>query len=137
MTFLKKNYYNSDGSPSHTIVLSYQCFYNKNKDENTEYYGTIISFNNRINSKQDSPIFLLYGSWSVGLSQSFSDYSNLIILVNIQHLYEDSKWILCVSNRVNILFKQIFLPAAQCFIKLFLIFKASSIFYGKTISLTK
>ena len=105
MTFLKKNYYNSDGSPSHTIVLSYQCFYNKNKDENTEYHGTIISFKNRINSKQDSPIFLLYGSWIVGLSQSFSDYSNLIIFVNIQHLYENSKWILCVSNRVNIVFK--------------------------------
>ena len=34
-------------------------------------------------SKQGSSIFLLFGSLSVGLSQSFSDNSNLIILVDI------------------------------------------------------
>ena len=51
-------------------------------------------------------IFLLFGSWSMvcismfGLSQSFSDNSNLIILVDIQRLHENGKLILCFSNAV-------------------------------------
>ena len=83
------------------------------------YHGTFISFKIHLYSKQGSPIFLLFGSWNVGLSQSFSDNSNLIILVDIQRLHENSKWILCVSNGVYILFKINFLAATHCFIKLF------------------
>ena len=33
-----------------------------------------------------------------GWSQRFSDNSNLIILVDVQRLHENCKWILCVSN---------------------------------------
>ena len=33
-----------------------------------------------------------------GLSQSFSDISSLPILVGVQLLHENGKWILCVSN---------------------------------------
>ena len=49
---------------------------------------------------------------------------------------KNGKWILCVSNGVYTLFKTKFLAAPQCFIKLFLIFKASYIFYGETIPVT-
>ena len=74
-----------------------------------EYNGTFISFESHLYSRQGSPIFLLLGWWSVGLSQMFSDNCNLIILVDI----------LCVSNRVHILFKRSFLAAQHRFIKLF------------------
>ena len=33
-----------------------------------------------------------------GLRQSFSDNSNLIILVDVQRFHENGKWILCISN---------------------------------------
>ena len=39
---------------------------------------------------------------------SFSDNFGLIILVDIQHLYENDKRILCVSNWVYILLKKSF-----------------------------
>ena len=55
-----------------------------------------------------------------GLSQSFSDNSNLIILVDIQRFHENGNWILCVSNGVYILFKRSFLAALRFFIKLFI-----------------
>ena len=40
-----------------------------------------------------------------GLSQSFSDKSNLIILVDVQGLHENGKWILRIPNGFYILFK--------------------------------
>ena len=95
------------------------------KNENTEYHDTSISFKSHLYSKQVSPIFLLFGSWSVvfismfRLSQSFSDNSNLIILVDIQRLHENGTRISCVSNGVYILFKRSFLAVTHCFIKLF------------------
>ena len=45
---------------SYTIVSK-----QKKKNENTEYYGTFISFKSLLYSKQGSPVFLLFGSWSV------------------------------------------------------------------------
>ena len=76
--------------------------------------------------KKEGPIFLLFDSWSAvfismfGLSQSFSDNSSLIILVDIQRLKENGKWIFCVSNGIYILFKRNFIVAPlYCFIKLF------------------
>ena len=107
----EKNYHNSDRSRS-----------------NTEYHGTFIWFKRYLchgtivpclYSKQGSPIFLLFGSWCVGLSQSFFDKLNLIIWVDIQRLHENGKWILRVFNGFYILFKRSFLAVAHCFIKLF------------------
>ena len=63
----------------------------KKKNENTQYHGTFISFKCHLHSKQRSPTFLLCGPCNVGSSQSFSDNSNLIILVDIQHLHENGK----------------------------------------------
>ena len=39
----------------------------KNKNENTKYHGICISFKSHLYSKQESPIFLLFGSWSLTL----------------------------------------------------------------------
>ena len=55
-----------------TATLSSNCsliplFPNKNKNKNTEYYGTFISFKSHLFSKQGSPILLLFRSWSVVL----------------------------------------------------------------------
>ena len=100
-------------------------FLNKKQNENTKYHGTFISLKSHLYSKKRGPIFLLFGSWSLvfismfGLSQSFSNNSNLIILVDIQRLQENGKWILCVSNGIYILFKRNFIVAPHCFIKLF------------------
>ena len=61
----------------------------KIKNENTEYDGTFISFKNHFFSKEESAVLRQFGSWSAvfisifGLSQSFSDNSNLITLVDI------------------------------------------------------
>ena len=60
MILSKKNYQNSDVSLSDSIVLLYRCFQTKNENENTEYYGTFISFKSHLYSKQRSPIFLLF-----------------------------------------------------------------------------
>ena len=46
---------------SYTIVSKQK----KKKKENTGYYGTFISFKSLLYSKQGSPVFLLFGSWSV------------------------------------------------------------------------
>ena len=78
-------------------------FLNKNKNENTEYYGTFTSFKSHLYSKQGSPILLLFGSWNVispclDYVKSFSDISSLPILVDFQRLQENGKWILCFSN---------------------------------------
>ena len=54
-----------------------------------------------------------------GLSQTFSNNSNLIILVDIQRFHENSKLILCASNGVYILFERSFLAPPHCFIKSF------------------
>ena len=51
-----------------------------------------------------------------GLSHSFSNNSNMIILVGIQHLHENGKLILRLSSRVYILFNRTFLAAPHCFI---------------------
>ena len=82
--FRKRIYHNSNGSRSHLLVISKKM---KTKTRNTMAF--FISFKSHLYSKQGSPIFLLCGSWSVvfffmlGLSQSFSFNSNLIILVDI------------------------------------------------------
>ena len=52
------------------VVLTQLLSYNvvskhKNKNENTEYHGMFISFKSHLYSKQGSPIFLLFGSWSL------------------------------------------------------------------------
>ena len=66
-----------------------------------------------------------------GLSQSFSDNSNLIILVDIQRLDEKGKLIFCVSNgvcmAVCILFKRSFLAALNGVIQLFYLEQSSGI----------
>ena len=38
-----------------------------NKNENTEYYGTFISFKTHLYSKQRTPIFLFFDWWSIVL----------------------------------------------------------------------
>ena len=69
--FQKKNH-NSDENRSHPVVLlplkkfSFSC--RKNKNENTEYHGIFISVKSQLYSKQESPIFLLFESWSLLLS---------------------------------------------------------------------
>ena len=58
-----------------------------------------MSFKRHLYSKERSPIFILFGSWSVviismfELSQSFFGNSNLVILVYIRRLHEHSKLI--------------------------------------------
>ena len=52
------------------VVLTQLLSYNvvskhKYKNENTEYHGMFISFKGHLYSKQGSPIFLLFGSWSL------------------------------------------------------------------------
>ena len=98
MTLSKKYYHSSDGGGSDPIVLLYLCFFTKNKNENTEYYGTLISFKSHLYSKQASPIFLLFGLWSIvihlsmfGLSQGFSNIFNMPILAELQRLHENGK----------------------------------------------
>ena len=73
-----------------TQLLSYNVFSkHKNKNEYTEYHGMFISFKSHLCSKQGSPIFLLFGSWTLALhllvwvKSKFFDDSNLIILVDI------------------------------------------------------
>ena len=108
----------------------------------TEYRGTFISFKSYLQLKQGSPIFILFGLWIAvfismfGLSQSLSNNSNLIILVDIQHLHENDKWILCVSN--GFFFLRCFLAAPHCFINYFIHsrVKASQILYGETTLVT-
>ena len=61
-----------------------------------EYHGTFIPFKNQLYSKPGSPIFLLFGSWSleylyIWVSQSFSDNYRLATLADVQRLYENSK----------------------------------------------
>ena len=46
-------------------LFSYTIVSKQKKNENTEYYGTFISFKSLLYSKQGSPVFLLFGSWSV------------------------------------------------------------------------
>ena len=133
MKLLRKNYYKA------TEVVSIQLFSltvaskqtnkktKKKKKKNAEYHDTFISFKNHLYSNQGSPIFLLFGSWSVRFRQIFSDNSNLVILVDIQRLHENGKWILCVSNGVYILLKRCFLAAPHCFIKLFNLQQSSGI----------
>ena len=93
----------------------------------TQYHGTFIPFKSHFYSEQKSSNILLFGSRSAvcismfELSQSFSDNSNLIILVDIQRLHDNGICISCVSNRVYVLFKRSFLVAPHCFIKLLLL----------------
>ena len=54
------------------VVLTQLLSYNvvskhRNKNENTEYHGMFISFKSHLYSKQESPIFLLFGSWNLAL----------------------------------------------------------------------
>ena len=74
------------------------------------------SYHSKVSSTQNrgSSFFFI-----PGLSQSFSDNSNLTNLVENQRLHENGKLIVCVSNGVYILFKRSFLAASHCFIKLF------------------
>ena len=89
----------------------------KQKIKMEKRYTVTLSYHSKVYSKQRSPIFLMLGSWNVVfismflLSQSFSDICNLIILVDIQRLHENSKWVLCASSGVYILFKNSFLAA--------------------------
>ena len=62
-----------------TQLLSYNVSKHKNKNENTEYHGMFISFKSHLYSKQGSPIFLLFESWSLALylfvwAESKSDF---------------------------------------------------------------
>ena len=64
MLLLKKNITVTD------VVLTQLLSYvskHKNKNENTEYHGMFISFKSHLYSKQGSPIFLLFGPWSLVL----------------------------------------------------------------------
>ena len=89
----------------------------KQKIKMEKRYTVTLSYHSKVYSKQRSPIFLMLGSWNVVfismflLSPSFSDNCNLIILVDIQRLHENSKWVLCASSGVYILFKNSFLAA--------------------------
>ena len=92
------------------VVLTQLLSYNvvskyKNKNENTEYHGMFISFKSHLYSKQGSLIFLLFRSWSLALyllvwvrSNSFSNNSNLIIVVDVQRLHENGKLILFLTG---------------------------------------
>ena len=58
---------NFRNNPSFSFWSNYSLillFLNKNKNENTEYYGTFISFKSHLYSKQGSPILLLFGWWT-------------------------------------------------------------------------
>ena len=46
-------------------LLSYNVSKHKNKNKNTEYHGMFISFKSHLFSKQGSPIFPLFESWSL------------------------------------------------------------------------
>ena len=48
-------------------VLSYNVVSKQKKNENKEYHGMFISFKSHLYSKQGSPIYLLFGSWSLVL----------------------------------------------------------------------
>ena len=85
---------------SYNVVSKHKI---KMKTQNT--YGTFISFKSHFYWKQGSPIFSLFRFMECsiyismfGLSQSFSDTSNLPVLVDAQRLHENGKWILCVSD---------------------------------------
>ena len=65
------------------------------------------SYHSKVSSTQNQgvPFFccLVHGAYfyisMFGYSQGFSDNSSLPILVDVQRLHENSKLILCVSNR--------------------------------------
>ena len=86
-----------------------------------EYHSFFISFKIHLYSKQGSPIFLFLGSWCLALYLHVPVKSkfNLIILVDIQRLRENSRWILCVYNQTYTLSKRSLLAAPQCFSKFF------------------
>ena len=105
---INKHVHNHDENCSHPSVLfTVASETNKNKNENMEYLGTFIPLKSRVHSKPGSPIFQLFRSYSlvvylyVWVKSKFSDNYSLPVLVNIQRLYENSKWFLGVSNRAK------------------------------------
>ena len=67
---------------------------NKIKNINTKYHGTLfIPFKSQVYSQQGSPIFLLFGSWSLVLHFHVWVKSNLILIIqtDVQRLHEDGK----------------------------------------------
>ena len=73
MKYLRNDTFKKNFTATATEVVLVQLFsYNvvskqNNKNENKEYYGTFISFKSHLYSKQESPIFLLFGSRSIVL----------------------------------------------------------------------
>ena len=63
--YFRKKKNNSDGSRLHSVVLLWRFSKQKNKNENTKYHGMFISFKGHLYLKKGSPIFLLFGSWSL------------------------------------------------------------------------
>ena len=65
MKLSKKNYHNSTEVALINLFSLTVVSKQKNKNKNTKYHGTFISFKSHLCSKQGSPIFLLFGWWSI------------------------------------------------------------------------
>ena len=65
--------------------------------------------------------FMEFSIISPCLSQIFSNNSNPAILIDVQRLHENGKWIICVSNDAYTLFNKTFLllltGLSKCFIQ--------------------
>ena len=79
------------------VVLTQLLSYNvvskhKNKNKNTEYHGMFVSFKSHLYSKQGSPIFLVFGSWSLALyllvwvEVTYIFFSIISFLAKLRHL---------------------------------------------------
>ena len=77
----------------------------KNRNQNSEYHGTFTPLRIQLYSKPESLIFLLLWSWRLVLYLYFYVKSKFfaIILVDVQRLHGNGKWILYVSNRAKCL----------------------------------
>ena len=75
----------------------------KNRNQNSEYHGTFTPLRIQLYSKPESLIFLLLWSWRLVLYLYFYVKSKFfaIILVDVQRLHGNGKWILYVSNRAK------------------------------------
>ena len=89
-------------------LFSYHTVGSKQNNENTEYHDIFILLSSQLYSKQGgsiSPMFSLT-EFSIISSRSFFNNSNLIIIVDVQHLHENDKLISCVSNEIYTLSKK-------------------------------
>ena len=109
---LSKNYHNNDESRSHPNVISCRWLYTqktKMKTLNTIASSCHLKVS-EVYSRQGSPIFALFGSWSLALylhfwvnSKNFSHNCILTILVDVQSFHKSdmflTRFILCFKKR--------------------------------------